>query len=213
MMLTMSAGFLRCDLDTDLATDATGSSSRTCRAWSPLRPWTSPNSTRVPGLSGCVPAGQGVGAHVDVAAVVLGEEAEALLGVVPLHLASRHGSDLFCSAVGCDSRRSDSLRGGRGRAPPRGLPVALRARPAARSSRRTGSPAGRPRRRRTRRRAPRRSTAGRGRAPRRPGRRRPRAGPVAEVADPQVAYVDPRPRPAPPGPPPRPARPGPAGTG
>ena len=35
--------------------------------------------------------GQRVGTHVDVASVVLGQEPEALLGVVPLHLASRHG--------------------------------------------------------------------------------------------------------------------------
>ncbi len=57
MMLTMSAGFLRCDLETAFATDGTGSRSRTCMAWSPLRPWTSPNSTRVPGFSAGVPAG------------------------------------------------------------------------------------------------------------------------------------------------------------
>src|SRR3954470_13739146 len=57
MMLTMSAGFLRCAFETALATDTTGSSSRTCSAWSPLRPWTRPNSTRAPGLSVEVPAG------------------------------------------------------------------------------------------------------------------------------------------------------------
>jgi hypothetical protein len=58
MMFTMSAGFLRFALETDLATETTGSSSRTWSAWSPLRPWTRPNSTRAPGLSVTVPAGR-----------------------------------------------------------------------------------------------------------------------------------------------------------
>ncbi len=52
-MLTMSAGFLRSAFDTDWV----GSSSRTCRAWSPRRPCTIPNSTRVPAFSVGTPAG------------------------------------------------------------------------------------------------------------------------------------------------------------
>src|SRR3954451_12843626 len=61
MMLTMSAGFLRFAFDTAFATDFTGSSTRTWRAWSPLRPCTSPNSTRVPGFSVATPAGRAAG--------------------------------------------------------------------------------------------------------------------------------------------------------
>ena len=58
MMLTMSAGFLRCDLETALATEGTGSSSRTCMAWSPLSALDAPNSTRAPGLRAGAPAGR-----------------------------------------------------------------------------------------------------------------------------------------------------------
>ena len=45
-------------------------------------------------LEGRGPLGERLRAHVDVGAVLLRQEAESLLGVVPLHLASGHGSDL-----------------------------------------------------------------------------------------------------------------------
>src|SRR5919206_3273508 len=54
MMLTISAGFLRSALDTE----AGASSTRTCRACSPLRPWATPNSTRAPGFNEAVPSGR-----------------------------------------------------------------------------------------------------------------------------------------------------------
>src|SRR5688572_6189112 len=54
MMLTMSAGFFRSAFDTDCV----GSRTRTCSAWSPLRPWTTPNSTRVPAFRVATPAGR-----------------------------------------------------------------------------------------------------------------------------------------------------------
>ena len=72
-------------------TDAGASRSRTWSAWSPRRPWAMPNSTRVPALMGRHALGERLGAHVDVGAVLLRQEAEALLRVEPLHLASRHG--------------------------------------------------------------------------------------------------------------------------
>jgi hypothetical protein len=48
--------------------------------------------------------GKGFGAHVDVRAVLLGEEPEALLGVVPLHLASGHGLEPSAAALGLSER-------------------------------------------------------------------------------------------------------------
>ena len=76
---------------------ATGSGSSSVTVGPARRacPSTTPNSTRVPGLSAVTPAGQRVLVHEDVAAVVAGQEAEALLGVVPLDLAGRHGRPLL----------------------------------------------------------------------------------------------------------------------
>ena len=51
------------------------------------------------GLERGDPVGQRVGVHVDVGAVLLGQEAEALLGVEPLHLASGHGLNLFLICI------------------------------------------------------------------------------------------------------------------
>ena len=55
--------------------------------------------------------GQRVGAHVDVGAVLLRQEAESLLRVVPLHLASGHGPDLSSHARGPAPQRRASLGG------------------------------------------------------------------------------------------------------
>ena len=143
-----------------------------------------PNSTRVPALRVVVPSGSASRAHVDVGAVLLGQEAESLLGVVPLHLASGHGSDLFMSAcVAAGAARGHSLGAGAGRAR-----AGSRTRRAPRSSTRSGTRGGRGRPRRSRRR--RTASTQRGLRPR--GRAASSAGvdldrgPVAEVADPQV---------------------------
>src|SRR6476620_2773018 len=53
-MLTISAGFLSWAFDSD----GGASRRRTWSAWSPLRPWATPNSTRVPGLSVATPSGR-----------------------------------------------------------------------------------------------------------------------------------------------------------
>ena len=63
-------------------------------ACSPRLPSATPNSTRLPGFSAASPDGQRRLVDEDVAAVVAGEEAEALVGVVPLDLAGGHGEAL-----------------------------------------------------------------------------------------------------------------------
>ena len=93
-----------------------------------------PNSTRVPGLSAGGAVGQGVAAHVDVGAVLLGQEPEALLGVEPLHLASGHGHFLFllrgAADAGAQKPRGPTMRDAMGRA----RTQAVAAEPAARRS-------------------------------------------------------------------------------
>ncbi len=49
-IVDISSGLLRRAWDWLRETEAGASSTRTCRAWSPRRPWAIPNSTRVPGL-------------------------------------------------------------------------------------------------------------------------------------------------------------------
>ena len=102
MMFTMSAGFLRWDLETASATE--DRVEWTGMAGWPLVPWTSPNSTRAPGFRRAHPAGRASGADADQRLSSLAQEAEALVGVVPLDLASRHGPNP-CDYV----RRSLSL--------------------------------------------------------------------------------------------------------
>ena len=54
---------------------------------------------------------QRLGAHVDVVPALLGEEAESLLGVVPLHLASRHGRPFLAHRRGAVPQERPSLWG------------------------------------------------------------------------------------------------------
>ena len=57
-MATMSSGGLRRAWAWERETDPTGSSTRTCSAWSPRRPWAMPNSTRDPALRVVTPSGR-----------------------------------------------------------------------------------------------------------------------------------------------------------
>ena len=90
-MTAMSSAGLRCAAAAAAPPTAAGRARLTDSACSPRAPSTTPNSTREPGLRAGTPGGQRVAVHEDVAAVVAGEEAEALVGVVPLDLAGRHG--------------------------------------------------------------------------------------------------------------------------
>ncbi len=73
-----------------LATLAGTSRTRIDSACGPRLPSATPNSTRVPGLSASTPAGQRGGVHEHLVTLLGGEEAEALLAVVPLDLAGGH---------------------------------------------------------------------------------------------------------------------------
>ena len=71
-----------------------GSSSLTLSACG-RRPDARPNSTFCPALRTLNTRRQGRRTDVDVLAVLLGQEAETFLDVVPLHLAGRHWSHLL----------------------------------------------------------------------------------------------------------------------
>ena len=72
------------------------------------------------GLEGAGALGQRVGVDVDVGAVLLRQEAEALLRVVPLHLATGHGSSPLSSTHRRVGPRARHRIGGSRRAPPTG---------------------------------------------------------------------------------------------
>ena len=91
MMFTMSAGFLRWDLRDRLGDRGHRVEQPHLHGLVALAALDQPELHACAGLQGGRTRGQGVGADVDVAPVVLGQEAEALVGVVPLDLASRHG--------------------------------------------------------------------------------------------------------------------------